>query len=127
MNLLPTQIHGFVDYLTAAALIALPVIDRHGAGAQTWLPMLLGCGVLSYSLLTDYELGLAPIVSMPLHLGFDAAGGLLLAVSPWLFGFSEVVWIPHVAIGLFEVAMAAITRRHPSGVPHSGGRLGVSI
>ena len=126
MNLLPTRIHGFVDYMTAAALIALPVAFRYGAGAQTWLPMLLGCGVLSYSLITDDELGLTPVVPMPMHLAFDAAGGLLLAASPWIFGFADVVWIPHVAVGLFEVAMAAITRRHPSGVPHAGGRLGVS-
>jgi hypothetical protein len=51
------------------------------------------------SLFTNYELGLVGLIGMPAHLGMDAASGLLLAASPWLFGFSDVVWAPHLVLG----------------------------
>ena len=72
-------------------------------GAETWIPVILGAGALVYSLLTDYELGVVRRIPMPVHLTLDLLSGLLLAVSPWLFGFSEFVWVPHLLLGLVEV------------------------
>lgn len=51
---------------------------------------------------------------MGTHLGLDAASGVLLAASPWLFGFSVVVFWPHLILGLFEVAAALTTRTTPA-------------
>jgi hypothetical protein len=45
-----------------------------------------------------------------LHLGVDAAGGLLLLASPWLFGFADRVMWPHVIIGILEIGAALTTR-----------------
>ena len=33
----------------------------------------------------------------------DFLSGVFLAISPWVFGFSERVWVPHVLVGLFEI------------------------
>lgn len=49
--------------------------------------MLLGISIIVYSLLTRYELSVAKLIPMPVHLGIDAPGGILLIASPWLFGF----------------------------------------
>jgi hypothetical protein len=50
---------------------------------------------------------------MSLHLMLDMGSGLLLAASPWIFGFSdELKWF-HVIVGLGEIAAAAMTRTHP--------------
>ena len=68
------------------------------------------------SLITRYELSLAKIVPVPAHLGVDFAGGLLLAVSPWLFGFADVIRWPHLLVGLMEILVAAITERRPRSV-----------
>jgi hypothetical protein len=46
-----------------------------------------GLAATAYSLITDYEFGVVRIIPMPAHLAMDAASGLLLAASPWLFGF----------------------------------------
>ena len=115
MRFIPTSVHGVVDYLTGVLLIAAPWLFNFAqGGAETWVPVALGAGVILYSLLTDYELGVAGVLSMGAHLGLDAAGGVLLAASPWLFGFSDVVYLPHLVIGLFEVVAALTTRTTPS-------------
>jgi hypothetical protein len=39
--------------------------------------------------MTDYEFGLVKTIPMKTHLNIDLISGLLLAVSPWVFGFSD--------------------------------------
>ena len=48
-----------------------------------WVPQIAGAVLIGASLLTDYELGVVRMIPMPVHLGFDVAAGLLLAVSDW--------------------------------------------
>ena len=111
---LPTRVHGMLDYLLGALLIAAPWLFGFAAGgAEQWVPVALGAGVLLYSAFTDYELGLVKKLQMPAHLLLDALGGLLLAASPWMFGFDERVWMPHVVFGLIEAATTAVTNTVP--------------
>ena len=114
MRFMPTRIHGVLDYLVGVLLIAAPY--RFGfatGGAKQWIPMILGIGAIGYSLLTRYELGLVPVISMPGHLWLDALSGALLAASPWLFGFSGEVYAPHLVLGLFEIGAALMTQTVP--------------
>jgi hypothetical protein len=114
MRVLPTRIHGILDYLVGLALIAAPwVLDFADGGAEQWVPVLLGIGVVLYSVVTDYELGLARALPMPVHLWLDFGGGLVLAVSPWLFGFAEAIWWPHVLFGVLEMGVSLLTRTVP--------------
>lgn len=114
MQFIPTKIHGMLDYLTGLLLIAAPWLFGFATGgAAQWVPVVLGLGIIVYSLLTDYELGMARMIPMPAHLGLDFAGGALLLVSPWLFGFADQIIWPHVAVGLMEIVVAACTHRAP--------------
>ena len=114
MRFMPTRIHGVLDYLVGVLLIAAPYLFGFATGgAKQWVPMILGVGAIGYSLLTRYELGLVPVISMPGHLWLDALSGALLAVSPWLFGFSGEVYAPHLVLGLFEIGAALMTRTVP--------------
>ncbi len=118
MAILSTRTHGILDYVIGALLIVAPyLLGFATGGAEQWVPMILGAGVIAYSLMTDYELGVAHIIPMPTHLIMDMAGGALLLVSPWLFGFSDVIVWPHVLVGLIEIGTALMTRRHPA--PHT--------
>lgn len=119
MRFIPTRIHGPVDYVVGVILIIAPwLFGFANGGAAMWIPMLLGVAVIVYSLLTDYEWGMARALSMPAHLWLDGLGGLLLLVSPWLFGFAGTVWVPHVIVGLLEIGAALCTQlapvRHPA-------------
>jgi hypothetical protein len=108
-----------IDYAVGALLILAPfILGFATGGAAMWVPIILGAAVILYSLLTDYELGLADAISMPTHLALDIGGGVLLAISPWLFGFSDVVWVPHLLVGLFEIGAGLTTQKTPGERRH---------
>lgn len=114
MRVIPTRIHGVLDYAMGLLLIAAPwLLGFTRGGAETWVPVVLGAGVILYSLFTDYELGVVKSISMPAHLWLDGLGGILLAASPWLFGFAEFILLPHVVFGVLEVGAALFTKTHP--------------
>jgi hypothetical protein len=122
MRFIKTKTHGYIDYIMGVLLIAAPwIFDFAAGGAETWVPVILGAGMILYSLLTDYELGASPRISMRTHLVLDLVAGVLLAVSPWLFGFADDVWEPHLIFGILEIGAALFTQRVPGterGVHH---------
>jgi len=111
MRFLPTRLHGVIDYLWGLALLATPwLFGFADVTAAKWLAVIFGLGAILYSAVTDYELGLVRILPMVLHLGLDGLAGAFLAASPWLFGFADRVFWPHLAFGLFSVVASLITR-----------------
>jgi len=48
--------------------------------------------------------------------------GAVLAASPWVFGFADVVWVPHVILGLTELAAAFVTKTSPADRRATAGR-----
>ena len=114
MRFIPTRVHGMLDYASGLLLIVAPYLLGFADGtAAQYIPQALGAGILLMSLITDYEFSLAKLVPMPVHLGVDVAGGLLLAASPWLFGFADRVYWPHLILGLAEIGAGLITRTAP--------------
>lgn len=114
MRFISTRTHGYLDYLVGSLLIVAPwLLGFARGGAETWVPVVLGAGAVMYSLVTDYELGLVRVIAMPVHLALDGASGLLLLLSPWLFGFADYVAVPHVVVGLAEIGAAALTVKAP--------------
>ena len=115
MKFISTKTHGIIDYLLGIMLMSAPwLLGFDRGGAETWVPVGLGVGVILYSLITDYEMGVKGIISMRAHLVIDILGGALLAVSPWLFGFHDYVSTPHVVLGIAEIAGALLTKTHPA-------------
>ncbi len=111
MRFLPSRVHGIIDYLWGIALLATPwLFGFADVTAAKWLAVVFGVGAILYSLVTDYELGALRILPMTLHLGLDGLAGAFLAVSPWLFGFADRVFWPHLLFGLFSVVASLITR-----------------
>jgi hypothetical protein len=122
MRIIPTKVHGVLDYLVGLLLIAAPwAFGFAQGGAETWVPVVLGAGALVYSLITDYELGVVRAISMRTHLVLDAMSGLLLLASPWIFGFADRVYVPHVVLGAFEILAALMTQTARGGSVVGGG------
>jgi hypothetical protein len=69
---------------------------------------------------TDHEWSVSRSIPMPVHLLLDSAGGLLLAASPWIFGFAPVVFVPHLALGLGQVLIALLTSTRSTEVSYTG-------
>jgi hypothetical protein len=119
MRFIPTRVHAVIDYIVAVILLALPYLFDAwaGGGPKVWVPMALGIATLIYSLVTSYELGVVPLLPMPVHLVLDAVSGLVLALSPYLFGFDAQVSKPYVLLGLFEIAASLMTQTRPGSLP----------
>lgn len=115
MRFLPTRFHGLLDYLSAALFVASPWLFGFADGTLAqWVPIGVGLAVLGYSLITDYELGVAKRLSMTAHLNLDRwLSGVFLAASPWLFGFVDRVYLPHVVFGVFSIVAGLVTRKVP--------------
>jgi hypothetical protein len=114
MRFIGTKTHGYVDYIMGALLIAAPwIFDFDRGGAETWVPVVLGAGMILYSLLTDYELGASHQISMKTHLTLDMFAGAFLAASPWIFGFADYVWAPHLVFGILEMGAGMFTKTNP--------------
>ena len=66
--------------LVGALLIVAPwIFDFARGGAETWVPVVLGASAILYSLMTDYEMGVARAISLPTHLWLDALSGAFLS------------------------------------------------
>ena len=85
-----TKFHAPPDYIVGVALIAAPWIFQFSEHtAATVVPIVLGIGLIGYSLFTDYEPGVWKVAPMAVHNLIDVVAGTLLALSPWLFGFAD--------------------------------------
>ena len=124
LRFISTRTHGVLDYVVGALLIVVPYILGFADGtAAQWVPQVLGLVAIGGALMTDYELGVMRVIPMPVHLGIDVASGVLLAASPWLFGFSDRVFWPHLVVGLMEIGAGLTTRTVPEDATGlTGGR-----
>ncbi|WP_377065730.1 SPW repeat domain-containing protein [Negadavirga shengliensis] len=114
MKIISRKAHGYLDYLVGILLIASPwLFNFYAGGAESWLPIILGAGTILYSLFTNYELGMIKLMDMRTHLVMDFAAGAFLALSPWIFGFADMVFVPHLVIGLGEILVAIMTNPKP--------------
>jgi len=120
IRFVPTSVHGIFDYIGGILLIAAPFVFGfyNVGGIAVILPIVLGVGLILYSLLTDYERGIPALrfIPMPLHLVFDFVAAALLAVSPFLFGFSNQapnVWLPHVIAGVGVILLVLVSQTRP--------------
>ncbi len=98
-------------------LLAAPfVFGFYGVGgAAVIIPMVLGAGLILYSLLTNYELGIPGLKFIPMwvHLVFDLVASAFLAISPFLFGFinkAPNAWLPHIIAGVVVIVLVLVSQ-----------------
>ena len=118
MKIIPAFIHGIFDYLGGITLLAAPNLFGFSevGGAAVWVPRIIGIIVVLQSICTNYEVGLIKVVPMKMHLMNDYVASIFLAVSPWLFGFSNQaanVWMPHLIVGIAVFVLSLMTETEP--------------
>jgi hypothetical protein len=110
MNVLSTRIHGILDYVLALLMISTPWLMKYEEGSnQQWLIISIGCVALLYSLCTDYEFGFLEELEVRTHLLLDFLVGILLILSPWLFGFYDKAYAPYIVLGVIEILSTVFT------------------
>ena len=117
IRFVPTGVHAYFDYIGGIGLLAAPfVFGFFGVGgAAVIVPMVLGVGLILYSLLTNYELGIPGLKFIPMvaHLVFDVVACVFLIASPFLFGFinkAPNVWLPHIIAGSGVILLVLVTQ-----------------
>jgi hypothetical protein len=111
MKLIGTRLHGALDYLTGALLIAAPALLGDTLAPPPAQRVLRTLGVLAilYSALTRYEFGLMKLIPFRGHLALDWLHALTLGFSPLVFGCTQA-WPPYVVLGLLEILIITNTR-----------------
>jgi hypothetical protein len=132
MRFIPTKVHGVLDYVVAIALILAPFIFGFSnvGGAAVVVPIVLGVGLIIYSLLTRYELGAVKLIKMPLHLVFDVVASLFLIASPFLFGFinqAPNAWLPHIVVGAAVIVVVIFSEPQPGPSVNSARRSAATV
>jgi uncharacterized membrane protein YebE (DUF533 family) len=124
-----TMMHGVLDYITGPTLLVLPRALGWSERITTVLST-AGLGVLGYSVLTRYELGLLRVLPMKVHLGLDIASGAMLAASPFVLLKNRERTITTVAtlvgLGVYEIAAGLLTQTQ-SPIEQAGGEVEIDI
>lgn len=117
IRFIPTGVHAYFDYIGGIGLIVAPFVFGFFSvgGAAVIIPMVLGIGLILYSLLTNYELGIPGLkfIPMPFHLAFDFVASAFLALSPFLFGFinkAPNAWLPHIIAGVTVILLVLVSQ-----------------
>lgn len=89
MKLVTKQIHAYLDYPVAVALMAMPFLLGLGSSNPLAMQLSVGTGIAAFvmTLLTDHQLGVYRIIPYKVHLLVDAMVGLVFLVSPLIFSF----------------------------------------
>lgn len=104
--------HAILDYTIGTLLVLAPfLLGFATGGAAQWVPILLGFTLIVVNLASNHSLSLTRSISLRANLGIGMACGVLLAISPWLFGFASLIIWPHLLFGLAQVVNAAMTER----------------
>jgi hypothetical protein len=113
-------LHGVVEYLEAALLIAAPFVFNFHAGAATAVSIVAGVIVLIVAATTVGPTSLVDSLPLSVHILLDFVfAGLLIAV-PFLFGFSKesAPTAFFIVLGVVQL-LASIATRYPA---REGGR-----
>jgi len=114
MKLIDTRTHGYLDYIVGIFLMIAPFIFHLDHTSPEGLVFyVLGVTAILYSLFTNYELSLFRVIPMKIHLFLDVLSGIFLAASPWLLGFSDRVYLPHLVLGILEISAGFLTTSKP--------------
>lgn len=110
MGFITKNIHAYLDYPVAIALISLPFLLDLGATNPIAFQLSVATGVAAFilTLLTDHKLGAFRLVDYKIHLAVDLLVGILFVLAPFIFSFEGLdayfYWLNGAAV-LFVVGM----------------------
>lgn len=106
MRFVTKNLHAWLDYPVALALIALPFLLDLGQTNPLALTIspIIGVAAFLLTVFTDHQFGVIRVLPYKLHLAVDLAVGLLFLALPFALGFfgldAAFYWINGAAVVL---------------------------
>jgi len=142
VKILNPRVHGYIDYAAVLFLALAPTLFGF-VGTVAALCYVLAILQGGMSLMTAYPLGMAKVIPFTLHGSIEFAMAFGLALSPWIFGFSESdgarnffiaagialggVWLTtDYTVADVEYGVGTASRRHGRTSYHSPSRPSLS-
>lgn len=115
MRFISARTHTIVGFIVGIVLILAPNIFGFSdtGGAAVTAPRIIGLIVVLSELTVKGSFSNIGMISMKMHLAMDVMIGAVLALSPWLFSFSDEgtnATLPHVIVGLMIIGYAMVTK-----------------
>ncbi|HEY0785818.1 MAG TPA: hypothetical protein VGD62_08085 [Acidobacteriaceae bacterium] len=88
-KVIDARTHGLIDYGHAAFFLGMAFFCRKSNPRAATAALATGAFVLTQSLLTDYPLGVTPVLSFEQHGKLDAGFAASSLALPRLFGFED--------------------------------------
>jgi hypothetical protein len=126
----PAFVHGLLDYLVGALLVASPFLLAFDSDAATAVAIVAGVIVLIVAASTAMTTGLIKSIPVHAHVILDYVLAVLLIASPFLFGFTDdggatgFFIVLGIAYLLMTIATRFIREERPRAYPgaHERGR-----
>jgi len=101
MKFITKNIHAYLDYPVALALIGLPFILQLGSSHPLafGLSVITGVAAFFLTLLTDHQTGVFKVISYKVHLIVDFAVAITFLTLPLILEFSGIDLIFYLANG----------------------------
>jgi hypothetical protein len=124
----PAFVHGVIEYLAAALLIAAPFVFSFDDDTATAVSIVVGVLLLIVTASTALPTGLIKSIPVQAHAMIDFLLAAVLIASPFLFGFSDdgTATAFFIVLGVVHLLLTIATRfvseeRPPSARPAPPG------
>ncbi len=110
-----TKVYGFLNYALALTMIGSPWLfgfkDQHGVSFL--LPLYLGWLQLIMAIFSKHEWGFIKIFPVSMHTFIDVIAGSFLFATPFLYAYSDKIFIPQLAFGLILTLLGVFVQGSP--------------
>lgn len=119
MKFVTQQIHAYLDYPVAVALMGLPFVLGLGSSNPLALQLSVATGVaaLILTILTNHELGLIKVIPYKIHLFVDLLVGIVFVVAPFVLAFKGIDALYYWANG--GAVLVVVSLHKPTTVSYS--------
>jgi len=122
--------YAVLNYLTGACLMLAPwyipgsngqPFYVHAGGAILFLPLIIGWLQLVMTFFSASPYGVIRQFPVQMHCFQNVLTGSFLIASPFIYGFCDVIWWPHVLCGAVLMILGLFTTNSPftTPVPHA--------
>ena len=119
MKFVTKQIHAYLDYPVAFALIVLPFVLNLGESNPLALQLSVATGIaaLVLTILTDHQTGLIKVLSYKLHLMVDFLVAIVFITAPFVLGFEGIDAIYYWANGAAVITVVSLHKAEQEAIP----------